>query len=135
MIMVKKLSHIGIAVKDLATSRKLFESLLNAKFKGSEEVNEQKVKLAFMETGDLSLELTQPTSADSPVQKFIDKRGEGVHHLSFEVDDIRAELARMKAEGYHLIDEEPRIGAGGHLIAFIHPKSSNGVLIEICQKH
>ena len=133
--MVKKLSHIGIAVKDLATSRKLFESLLNAKFKGSEEVNEQKVKLAFMETGDLSLELTQPTSADSPVQKFIDKRGEGVHHLSFEVDDIRAELARMKAEGYHLIDEEPRIGAGGHLIAFIHPKSSNGVLIEICQKH
>jgi methylmalonyl-CoA/ethylmalonyl-CoA epimerase len=132
--MIKKLSHIGIAVKDLAAAEKLFSTLLKQSTTENEEVKEQGVKLGFVRVGDVSIELTQPTAPESPVQKFIEKRGEGVHHVSFEVDDIRAELARLKQEGFQLIDSEPRIGAGGHWIAFIHPKSTRGVLVELCQK-
>ena len=131
---MKQLNHVGIAVKDLDAAIKLFSRLLNSNQTGVEEVDDQHVKLAFFQSGETSIELTQTTSADSPIAKFIEKRGEGVHHLSFEVDDIRSELARLKSEGIVLIDEEPRIGAGGHLIAFLHPKSTNGVLIEISQK-
>ncbi|MFI5252257.1 MAG: methylmalonyl-CoA epimerase [Bacteroidota bacterium] len=132
--MIKKIAHLGIAVKDLETSGKTFSKLLNIDTASVEEVKDQKVKVAFFHLGDMSIELTESTTPDSPITKFIEKRGEGVHHVSLEVDDIRAELARLKSEGFRLIDEKPRIGAGGYLIAFVHPSSTNGVLIEISQK-
>lgn len=131
---MKKLVHVGIAVKDLKEASKTFSKLFKTDHVTTEEVADQKVKLAFFHVGDASIELTEASSPDSPIAKFIEKRGEGVHHLSFEVDDINAELARLKAEGFQLIDEKPHIGAGGYLIAFVHPKSTNGVLIEISQK-
>lgn len=131
---MKRISHVGVAVKDLEASTALFSRLLKSGSTGTETVAEQRVRLAFFEVGDTSIELTQATLPDSPIAKFIEKRGEGVHHLSFEVDDIRAEIARLKAEGFVLIDEQPRIGAGGNWIAFVHPKSTNGILVEICQK-
>ena len=132
--MFKKLSHIGIAVKDLGSASKVFSRLLNIEHVETEEVPDQQVRLAFFHVGNTSVELTESTSPESAIAMFIEKRGEGVHHLSFEVDDINAELSRLKAEGFQLIDEKPRIGAGGYLIAFIHPKSTNGVLVEISQK-
>ena len=131
---MRKLSHIGIAVKNLDEASKIFSKLFKIDHVETEEVADQKVKLAFFHVGGASVELTESTSPDSPIAKFIEKRGEGVHHLSFEVDDINAELARLKAEGFQLIDEKPRLGAGGYWIAFLHPKSTNGVLIEISQK-
>ncbi|MBU2636462.1 MAG: methylmalonyl-CoA epimerase, partial [Bacteroidetes bacterium] len=94
-----------------------------------------KVNVAMLEVGGAHIELLEGTSADSPISKFIEKKGEGIHHLSFEVEDIERELARLKESGVQLIDEKPRLGAGGHLIAFVHPKSTNGVLIELSQKH
>jgi methylmalonyl-CoA/ethylmalonyl-CoA epimerase len=130
---VKKINHIGIAVNDLEEASKRFARLLNCPEDGSETVADQRVKIAFFRVGNVSLELTQATAPDSPIARFIEKRGEGVHHLSFEVDDIRSELARLKSEGFQLIDESPRIGAGGSLIAFLHPKSTGGVLVEITQ--
>ena len=132
--MLKKLTHVGIAVKNLEDSIKTFSKLFQSGTAGTESVPDQKVKLAFFHIGDTSIELTQATSPDSPIAKFIEKRGEGVHHLSFEVEDIKAEIARLKAEGFQLIDETPRLGAGGYWIAFIHPESTNGVLVEISQK-
>ena len=131
--MIRKFSHAGIAVNDLDASVKLFEKLFGAKASGTEEVKDQRVKIAFFHIGDGSIELTQASEPDSPIAKYILRRGEGVHHLSFEVDDIRAEISRLKREGFQMIDEEPRIGAGGTLIAFVHPKSTNGVLVEISQ--
>ena len=130
----KKLVHVGVAVSDLDASVATFSRLLGITDVPTETVADQRVRLAFFHTGGASIELTEPTSPESPIAKFIAKRGEGVHHLSFEVPDIRAELARLKAEGFQLIDEEPRRGAGGYWIAFVHPKSANGVLIEISQK-
>jgi methylmalonyl-CoA/ethylmalonyl-CoA epimerase len=132
--MTRKISHIGIAVKDLEQATKLFSRLLEIKEVPTEEVPDQKVKLAFFYLEDSSLELTQATAPDSPIQRFIEKYGEGIHHLSIQVQDINAEIARLKQQGFRLIDERPRIGAGGTLIAFIHPASTNGVLIEICQE-
>ena len=131
---MKKLAHVGVAVKNLEEASNLFSRLLKVKQTQTEVVSDQNVKLAFFQLGGASVELTEATSPDSPIAKFIERRGEGVHHLSFEVDDIRAELARLKADGFQLIDEEPRPGAGGHWIAFLHPKSTNGVLIELTQK-
>ena len=131
---MKKLVHVGIAVKNLNEAAKTFSTLFNTGHVETEVVADQKVKLTFFHVGDASVELTEATSPDSPIAKFIEKRGEGVHHLSFEVDDIHAELARLKLEGFQLIDEQPRKGAGGYWIAFVHPKSTNGVLIEISQK-
>src|SRR5258706_3261087 len=131
---VKRLTHVGIAVKSLKNSVELFTRLLQVEKAGEEAVESQRVKLAFLDLGDTSIELTEAADPESPIAKFIEKRGEGVHHLSFEVDDIEAELARLRKEGFRLIDETPRPGAGGHLIAFIHPKSTNGVLVEICQR-
>jgi methylmalonyl-CoA/ethylmalonyl-CoA epimerase len=131
---MKRIAHVGVAVKNLEQSTSLFAKLLKTESTGTETVAEQKVKLAFFEVGDMSIELTEATSPDSPIAKFIEKRGEGVHHLSFEVDDIRAELTRLKADGFQLIDETPRIGAGGSWVAFLHPKSTNGILVEISQK-
>jgi methylmalonyl-CoA/ethylmalonyl-CoA epimerase len=132
--MKKKLVHVGVAVSDLSASVATFSKLLGLADVPMETVADQKVRLAFFHTGGASIELTEPTSPDSPIAKFIAKRGDGVHHLSFEVDDIRAELSRLKAEGFQLVDEEPRRGAAGYLIAFVHPRSTNGVLIEISEK-
>lgn len=132
--MFKKLSHVGVAVRNLETASAIYAKLLKVDHVSTEEVANQNVKLAFFHVGNTSIELTESMSPDSPISKFIEKRGEGVHHLSFEVDDINAELARLKAEGFQLIDEKPRLGAGGYWIAFIHPKSTNGVLVEISQK-
>jgi methylmalonyl-CoA/ethylmalonyl-CoA epimerase len=132
--MFKKLLHIGIAVKDLSSSVALFSGLLNTKDVRQETVPDQKVNIAFFDVGDTHIELTEATAPDSPIAKFIEKRGEGVHHLSFEVNDIRAELRRLEQAGFQLIDKEPKLGADGCWVAFIHPKSTNGVLVEISQK-
>jgi methylmalonyl-CoA/ethylmalonyl-CoA epimerase len=132
--MKKKLVHVGVAVSDLSAAVATFQRLLGLSDVPTETVADQRVRLAFFHTEGASIELTEPTSPDSPIAKFIAKRGEGVHHLSFEVEDIRAELARLKADGFQLVDEEPRRGAGGYWIAFVHPKSTHGVLIEISQK-
>jgi len=132
--MMRRLAHVGVAVKSLNESIELFSRLLQIDRVENEVVESQRVKLAFFHVGGVSIELTEATDAGSPIAKFIEKGGEGVHHLSFEVDDIVAELARLKQEGFRLIDEKPRAGAGGHLVAFIHPKSTNGVLVELCQK-
>lgn len=132
--MMKRLSHVGVAVRNLESSIDLFSRIFGKRPDAMESVEDQKVRLAFFRVGDASVELTEATAPDSPIAKFLEKRGEGVHHLSFEVDDIHAEIARLKSEGIQLIDETPRMGAGGYWIAFLHPKSTNGVLVEISQK-
>jgi methylmalonyl-CoA/ethylmalonyl-CoA epimerase len=131
--MFKNLSHIGIAVKNLMRSSETFQKLVDVKDIHIESVPDQKVNIAMLDVGGTHIELLEGSSEDSPISKFIEKRGEGIHHLSFTVDDIEKELARMKSEGFQLIDEKPRIGAGGSLIAFVHPKSTNGILIELTQ--
>ncbi|PLX32625.1 MAG: methylmalonyl-CoA epimerase [Ignavibacteria bacterium] len=132
--MIKRIAHIGIAVKDLNTAQSTFETLLNLSPSHVERVEEQKVDVSSFHVDDTNLELTAGISEDSPISKFIEKRGEGIHHMAFEVDDINAELERLKAAGVRLIDEQPRMGADNFLVAFIHPKSAGGVLVEICQK-
>ncbi len=132
--MFSEMSHIGIAVKDLEASVELFSKLLGKKPDVVEDVPGHKVKTAMFTVGASSIELTQATDASSPVTRFLEKRGEGMHHVSFAVDDIVRELARLKRDGFQLIDERPRIGADGCLVAFLHPRSTNGVLIEISQK-
>ena len=132
--MYKRLTHIGIAVKNLDNSSLVFSKLFGMNLDHKEEVAEQKVKAMFFKIGEGGVELLEPTNPDSTIAKYIEKRGEGVHHLSFEVDDIDAEIARLKKEGFQMIDEKPRVGADGFKIAFLHPKSTNGVLVEISQK-
>jgi len=132
--MDRKLAHVGIAVKSIAASVPLFEKLFPQDHVAVEEVSDQGVRVAFFHAGACKLELTEATRPESPIAKFIEKRGEGVHHLSFEVEDLQAELDRLKSAGMRLIDERPRAGAGGCLIAFVHPSSTNGVLIELSQK-
>lgn len=132
--MYKRLTHIGIAVKSVERSGEVFAKLFGTHADHTEEVVEQRVKAAFFKIGEGGIELLEPTSPDSTIAKFIEKRGEGIHHLSFEVDDLDKEIARLKAEGFQLIDETPRPGADGYRIAFLHPKSTNGVLVEISQK-
>jgi methylmalonyl-CoA/ethylmalonyl-CoA epimerase len=132
--MFNKVSHIGIAVKDLHASMETFSRLFGKQPDQIEDVPDQKVKMAMFTVGSSSIELTQASDASSPVEKFLLKRGEGVHHVSFVVDDIERELVRLKSAGFQLIDDRPRIGADGYLVAFLHPQSTNGVLIEISQK-
>jgi len=132
--MDKKLSHIGIAVSDLNRAADVFALILNRDPDGYEEVADQKIKTAIFAAGESRLELLEGTSDDSPISKFLEKRGPGIHHLALEVDDIEAELARLKAAGIRLIDEKPRKGAEGALIAFIHPKDTAGILVELQQK-
>lgn len=132
--MFNKMSHIGIAVKDLEASVELFSSLFGKQPDHVEEVPDQKVKAAMFTIGSSSIELAQATDSSSPVTRFLEKRGEGMHHVSFVVDDIDRELARLKGAGFRFIDERPRVGADGYLVAFLHPQSTNGVLIEISQK-
>jgi methylmalonyl-CoA/ethylmalonyl-CoA epimerase len=132
--MVKKIDHIGIAVKDLDQALKFYEEVLGLKATGTEVVEEQKVKVAFLPTGDSEVELLESTSPDGPIAKFIERNGEGIQHIAFRVDNIEQKLAELKEKGVRLIDEKPRYGAGGARIAFLHPKSTFGVLIELSER-
>ncbi|MEJ5301382.1 MAG: methylmalonyl-CoA epimerase [Thermodesulforhabdaceae bacterium] len=129
-----KIDHIGIAVKSIEQARKLYEGLLGLKYEGSETVAEQKVTTAFFPIGDTEIELLESTDPDGPIAKFIEKRGEGIQHIAFRVDNIEEALEELKKQGIQLIDEKPRIGAGGAKIAFLHPKATGGVLIELCER-
>jgi len=129
---MKALEHIGIAVSDLANSIPLFEKLLNTPCYKTETVASENVKTAFFQTGDSKVELLEASSADSVIAKFIANRGEGLHHIAFEVEDIYAEIERLKKEGFRVLNETPKQGADNKLICFVHPKDANGVLIEIC---
>ncbi|HWD89239.1 MAG TPA: methylmalonyl-CoA epimerase [Mucilaginibacter sp.] len=130
---MNKIEHIGIAVKDIQSAGKLYEILLNTPVYKTEEVESEGVKTAFLRSGSNKIELLEATSADSPVSKFIEKRGEGIHHIAFDVDDIESEMERLKNEGFILLNETPKPGADNKLVCFVHPKSANGVLIELCQ--
>jgi methylmalonyl-CoA/ethylmalonyl-CoA epimerase len=129
----KKISHIGIAVNSLDASIPFYRDVLGMEFEGTEVVAEQKVKVAFLVIGESRIELLEPTAPDSPVAKFLEKKGEGTHHLAYEVDDLEAALAGLKEQGVRLIDEAPRMGAHNTRIAFVHPKASGGVLTELCE--
>ena len=130
---ITRINHLGIAVKDLETVKKLYTENLNLEAHHEEVVESQKVRVSFLKVGETNLELLLATSPDSPVAKFIEKSGEGIHHLAFEVEDIAAAVEELKAAGVRMIDEKPREGAHGALVAFIHPKATHGVLIELCQ--
>ncbi|MBF7083341.1 methylmalonyl-CoA epimerase [Desulfallas sp. Bu1-1] len=132
--MVKKIDHIGIAVKDLAAAREFYEKVLGLKVTEEEIVEEQKVKVAFIPTGDSEVELLESTTPDGPIAKFIEKNGEGIQHIAFRVDNLEETLTRLKAKGIRLIDEKPRRGAGGAKIAFLHPKATFGTLVELCER-
>ena len=132
--MIKKLDHIGIAVSDLDEALKLYSDVMGLKLTGIEIVEEQKVRVAFLTVGDTELELLESTSPDGPIAKFIEAKGQGVQHLAFKVDNVEEAIEEMKAKGMRMIDERPRYGAGGSKIAFMHPKSSNGVLIELSER-
>lgn len=131
--MLTKINHIGIAVASLDTTLPFYRDNLGMVFAGTEEVAEQKVRVAMLQVGESKIELLEPTSEDSPVAKFLEKNGQGIHHIAYEVDDVEAAIAKLLADGARMIDEKPRSGAHGTRIAFIHPKSSNGVLTELCQ--
>lgn len=131
--MTSKVNHIGVAVKSIEASAPFYRDVLGMRFEGTEEVAEQKVKVAFFAIGASRIELLEPTAADSPVAKFLEKNGEGVHHIAYEVADLEQTLATLKAQNIRLIDETPRCGAHGTRIAFLHPKASGGVLTELCQ--
>ena len=128
-----KIEHIGIAVKSLDVSNLIFEKLLNTPQYKTEEVASEGVMTSFFQIGDSKIELLAATKADSPIAKFIEKRGEGIHHIAFEVADIRAEMTRLAAEGFTLLNPEPKRGADNKLVCFLHPKGTNGVLVELCQ--
>jgi methylmalonyl-CoA/ethylmalonyl-CoA epimerase len=131
---MNKIEHIGIAVKSIEKSNILFEKLLgNAPYK-QEEVASEGVKTSFFRNGPNKIELLEATNQESPIAKFIEKRGEGIHHIAFDVQDIVAEIARLQAEGFTLINPIPKDGADNKLIAFLHPKDTNGILIELCQE-
>jgi len=129
---MKKIEHIGIAVKNISSSGKLFEKLFQASAYKTEAVEGEGVLTAFFRMGESKIELLEATRADSPIAKFIEKKGEGVHHIAFEVDDIHAEMKRLESEGFTLLNKEPKQGADNKLICFLHPKDTNGVLIELC---
>lgn len=131
--MTKKINHIGVAVRSIEASTPFYRDVLGMVFEGTEIVAEQKVKVAFFAVGESRVELLEPTADDSPVAKFLEKNGEGTHHVAYEVDDLVATLEKLKAAGVRLIDEVPRCGAHGTRIAFLHPKASGGVLTELCQ--
>ena len=128
-----KINHLGIATNGVENALKFWEDALGLENVHTEVVEDQKVRVAMLPIGESRVELLEPTSDDSPISKFLEKRGGGIHHIAVEVEDIRASLARLKAQGMQLIDEEPRIGAEGCLVAFVHPKASGGVLLELVQ--
>ena len=129
-----KINHLGIATKSISEALKFWQDSLGLENVHTEEVEEQKVRVAMLPIGESRVELLEPTSEDSPISKFLEKRGGGIHHIAVEVEDIEASLAKLKAEGARLIDETPRIGAEGCLIAFVHPTTTGGVLLELTQK-
>jgi methylmalonyl-CoA/ethylmalonyl-CoA epimerase len=131
---MNKIEHIGIAVKDLKASNALFASLFGVDHYKVEEVVSEGVKTSFFKAGPNKIELLEATNPESPIAKFIEKKGEGVHHIAFAVTDIVSEIARLKSEGFIVLNETPKKGADNKLVAFLHPKSSNGVLIELCQE-
>lgn len=128
-----RIDHIGIAVKNMATANDLFQKLLGEAHYKVETVESERVATSFFRIGESKIELLEASEADSPIAKFIEKRGEGIHHIAFEVDDIRAEIERLEAEGFVPLQREPKRGADNKLVAFLHPKSSGGVLVELCQ--
>jgi len=132
--MIEKIDHIGIAVRSIEKTSELFSNILGLKVAGEEIVEEQKVKVAFLPLGDSELELLESTSPEGPIARFIEKKGEGIQHIAFRVDNIEKALEKLKKEGVRLIDEKPRYGAGGAKIAFLHPKSTNGILIELSER-
>lgn len=131
---MEKLEHIGIAVKNIESANKLFASLLGKNHYKIEEVATEGVKTSFFEIGGLKIELLEATTPESAIAKFIEKKGEGIHHLAFEVSDIQKSIEEYQAKGFVLINQQPKDGADNKLIAFLHPKSANGVLIELCQE-
>ncbi len=128
------IEHIGIAVKNLEAAVPLFEKLLNTPCYKTELVQSENVNTAFFQAGESKLELLESTTADGVIAKFIDKKGEGMHHIAFEVSDIYAEMERLKAAGFTLLNEEPKPGADNKLVCFLHPKNTNGVLVELCME-
>jgi methylmalonyl-CoA/ethylmalonyl-CoA epimerase len=128
-----KIEHIGIAVKDLDISEKIFSDILNSNPYKREAVDSESVLTSFFQTGPNKIELLVPTSDNSPIQKFLDKKGEGIHHIAFAVDNIQEEMDRLSNEGFVLLNEKPKKGADGKWVCFLHPKGTNGVLIELCQ--
>lgn len=131
---MNKIEHIGIAVKDIEASNQLFAKLFNKEHYKMEEVESEGVKTSFFQLGESKIELLEATREDSPIAKFIAKKGEGVHHIAFDVTDIHAEVARLKEEGFIVLNETPKKGADNKLVVFLHPKSTNGTLIELCQE-
>ncbi|MCL6585218.1 MAG: methylmalonyl-CoA epimerase [Anoxybacillus sp.] len=131
---VKKVDHIGIAVTSIEKALPFYVDTLQLELLGIEEVESEKVKVAFLKVGDVKLELLEPTSPDSAVAAFIAKRGEGIHHVALGVDNIQARIDELKANGIRMIHDVPKTGAGGALVAFMHPKSAHGVLYELCEK-
>ncbi len=131
---IKHLDHIGIAVKSIEQAGKFYTDIMGLKIEDIETVEEQKVNVAFLPITDSEVELLESTEPDGPVAKFIDSKGEGVQHIAYRVENIEEALAELKEKGVRLIDQKPRKGAGGAMIAFIHPKETNGVLVELCQR-
>ncbi len=131
---IKNIEHIGIAVKNLEDSIKIYEKIFGLKCYAVEEVKDQKVKTAFFQVGDTKIELLESTGPDGPIGKFIEKKGEGFHHVALAVDDLTRSLKELESKGIQLIDKKPRQGAEKMEIAFIHPRSANGILIELCSK-
>ena len=131
---VLKIDHLGIAVNSIDEGKKFWSDILGLAFEGTETVEEQKVTTAFFPVSESEVELLESTSPDGPVAKYIEKRGAGIQHVAFRVDDIEAALAELKEKGVQLIDQEPRMGAGGARIAFLHPKATGGVLVELCER-
>ena len=131
---LKKIEHIGIAVKDLSVSNTLFAKIFNTPHYKMEGVESEGVMTSFFKIGDNKIELLEATNPESPIAKFIEKRGEGIHHIAFDVEDIVAEMQRLEKEGFVLLNKEPKQGADNKLVCFLHPKGTNGVLIELCQE-
>lgn len=129
-----KIDHLGIAVNSIEKGKNFWTDVLGLSFEGTETVEAQKVTTAFLPVGESEVELLESTAADGPIAKFIEKRGEGIQHIAFRVDNLEAALAELKAKGIALIDEKPRLGAGGAKIAFLHPKATSGVLVELCER-
>ncbi len=131
---MKRVEHIGIAVKSIADSENLFSKLLNTEAYKKEIVQSEGVSTTFFRSGETKIELLEALNESSPIAKFLSNRGEGIHHIAFEVDDIEAEMNRLKKEGFTLLSEKPKNGADNKLVCFLHPKSANGVLVELCQE-
>ena len=131
---MRKIEHLGIAVRDIDASLKIYETLLNTSCYKKEGVESEGVLTAFLEIGETKIELLQATNEDSPIAKFIAKKGPGIHHIAFDVEDIDLEIQRLESEGFELINKTPKDGADNKIIAFLHPKSTDGILVELCQE-